>query len=252
MSVLQNGYTVLRHDRKPNLLKRLSQKGDIAYYRQGSFSEEIIWQGRKFLFPSPKKSIQDGMWVFRSVIRDVKDYISKNDIHPKDRLPVNHWNRRLQNFQGKITATDVDHAYWRIAFLQGIISSKTYFKGLEIKDKSLRLAALANLASTKEYYIISEGQVTSKTIILKYDSLLHTLYNNIRFSCFEFMTEMAHMLNDNYICYKTDCIYYIDRPENREKVQQYLESKNMMWKQLYEPDMPIKEKPIGTNPQANS
>ena len=247
MSILQNGYTVLKHERKANLMKRLSQKGDIAYYRQGSFSDEIIWQGRKFLFPSPKKSIQEGIWVFRSVIRDVKDYLLKNSVIQKDRLPVNHWNRSLINFKGKITATDVDHAYWRIAFLQGVLSEKTYIKGLEIKEKSLRLAALANLASTKEYYIIKDGEMTSKTIILKYDSVLHTLYNNIRFTCYEMMVEMAKMLSQDYICYKTDCIYYVDSHQNRELVQKYLESKNMMWKQLYEPDMPVKEKPISTN-----
>jgi len=246
MSV-QNGYTVLKYERKKNILRRLQQKGDIAYFRQGSFSEEIIWQGRKFLFPSKKKSVQEGMWVFRSVMNNVRDFLSFNNIRAKDRLPVNHWNKKLQNFNGKITATDVDHAYWRIAYLQGIISAKTYEKGLEIKDKALRLAALANLASTKEYYIIQDGKLTDKTIILKYDPILHKLYNNIRYTCYEMMMEMANLLGEDYICYKTDCIYYVDTKENRKKVQEYLEAKNMMWKQLIEPDMPQKEKPNGTN-----
>lgn len=234
---LQNGYTVLKLQRKKITLRRIEQKGDVAYYRKGSFSEEIIWQGRKFLFPAQKKSVQDGMWVFRSVMNNVRDYIAFERVRAKDRLPVNHWNRNLKNFKGKITATDVDHAYWRIAFLMGVISAKTYEKGLEIKDKSLRLAALANLASTKEYYVIEDGKITDKTVILKYDPILHKLYNNIRFTCYEMMMEMAQMLADDFICYKTDCIYYVDTDENREKVQKYLESKNMMWKQLIEPDL---------------
>jgi len=246
MSV-QNGYTVLKHQRKKLILKRLSQKGDSGYYRQGSYSEEIIWQGRKFLFPSPKKSAQEGMWVFRSVMNNVREYIHNHNIRAKDRLPVNHWNKKLEKFKGKITATDVDHAYWRIAFLQGIITEKTYKKGLEIKDKSLRLASLANLASTKEYYVIKEGKITDKTVVLKYDPILHKLYNNIRYSCYEMMMEMAKMLGDNYICYKTDCIYYVDNPENRKMVHEYLDRNNMMWKQLIEPDRPKKEEPNGAN-----
>jgi hypothetical protein len=244
---IQNGYTVLKHTRKKLILKRLRQKGDIGYYRQGAYSEEVIWQGRKFLFPNPKKSAQAGMWVFRSVMNNVREYIAEHNIRAKDRLPVNLWNKKVNNFRGKITATDVDHAYWRIAYLQGIINEKTYKKGLEIQDKSLRLAALANLASTKEYFIIENGKVTDKSVILKYDPILHKLYNNIRFTCYGMMMEMAKMLGDDFICYKTDCIYYKDSPANRHMVQQYLERKQMMWKQLVEPRRPQKEEPISTD-----
>lgn len=52
---LQNGFTILRHDQQKIILGKLKGKKGIAYYRKGSFSDELIWQNRKFLFPSPKK-----------------------------------------------------------------------------------------------------------------------------------------------------------------------------------------------------
>jgi hypothetical protein len=237
----QNGFTVLRSDQKKTILDKLKGKKGIAYYRQGSFSDEIIWQNRKFLFPSKKKKVTAGMWVFRSVMNDVRDYISDKRIKALDRLPVNFWNQNMLDFQGKITATDVNHAYWRIAFMQGIISEKTYTKGLLIKDKSIRLAALANLASSKEYQVIRDGQMTNKTIVLKYDPILQKVYNNVRYTCYNYMMTMAHMLKEDFICYKTDCIYYVDKPENRKMVQEYLDIFGLEWKQLVEPSKPEKE-----------
>ena len=61
------------------------------------------------------------------------------------------------------------------------------------------------------------------------------------------MMNMAAMLGDDFICYKTDCIYYKDTNKNREIVQMYLDSVSIDWKQLVEIDKPKKEEPIGTN-----
>jgi hypothetical protein len=55
------------------------------------------------------------------------------------------------------------------------------------------------------------------------------------------MMTMAHMLGEDFISYKTDCIYYIDKPENRKMVQDYLDIFGLEWKQLIEPEKPEKE-----------
>ena len=156
----------------------------------------------------------------------------------------------MSNFRGKITATDIDHAYWRIAYLSGMLTAKTYKKGLLLKDKALRLAALANLSSSKEYQVIKDGIITEKTVVLKYDPILQKVYNNIRYTCYEHMNILADLLEDDFICYKTDCIYYRDTPKNRELVQTYLETVDLEWKQLIEPERPKKEKQSGTNQPA--
>jgi hypothetical protein len=232
-----HGFTVLRNQHKDTILKTLKRHKGSGYYRTGSFSDELIWEGRRFVFPTSDSRIGAGMWVFRSVVADVKKYLLAN---PKPveipRLPVNMWNEELRKFRGKIAATDVDHAYWRIAYLDGVISAKTYKRGLELPDKSLRLAALANLASAKEYRIISDGEITDETKVLRFDPMHQLVYNNIRNACFGHMKNMADMLEGDFICYKTDCIYYRDRNGNSEKVQMYLDSVGLYWKQLVEVD----------------
>lgn len=234
----QNGFTILKYDQQKIILNKLKNKKGIAYYRKGSFSDELIWQNRKFLFPSPKRKVSNGVWIFRSVLNDVRDYIENKKVRERESLPVNLFNPNSRKFRGKLTATDLDHAYWRVAYLEGIIKPKTYQKGLLLKDKALRLAALANLGSIKEYQVIEDGKITDKTIQLKYDPILHKVYNNIRYACFEHMQIMATMLGDDFICYKTDCIYYKDTPKNRDIVQTYLDSVDMEWKQLVEPEKP--------------
>jgi hypothetical protein len=52
---------------------------------------------------------------------------------------------------------------------------------------------------------------------------------------------MADLLGDEFICYKTDCIYYKDKPQNRELVQTYLDSVGLDWKQLVEIKKPSNE-----------
>jgi len=241
---LQNGYTILNPKTLKLLLNRLEKLKSNAYYRKGSFSTDIIWQGRRFVFPNDKKSMVNNMWIFKVVINDVRGYILNHNIREKKRLPVNYWNPKNKNYMGKITATDLNHAYWRIAFLNGYISNKTYIRGLEVKDKSLRLAALANLSSQKEFYVMKDGKVTKETIVMKYDPILHKVYSNIRYSCYDYMMVCAEMLGDDFICYKTDCIYYKDSPKNRELVQTYFDSLSMDWKQLVEPQKPTKEELI--------
>ena len=55
------------------------------------------------------------------------------------------------------------------------------------------------------------------------------------------------MLGEDFICYKTDCIYYKDTPKNRDIVQTYLDSVDMEWKQLVEPEKPKVEESNNQN-----
>jgi len=254
--VLTNNITIMRNDSQSVILGRLSLANGKGYYRKGSYSTEIIWADRKFVFPSNKKkgSFKD-LWIFRNVMNDVKEYCVGRRIKELPKLPVNYWNPKIDKAKGRIAATDLNHAYWRIAFINGYISAKTYEKGLLIKDKALRLASLANLSSAKQYFLIEGGKVTKKSITLRFESYLQKVYNNIRYECYQHMMTMANLLGDDFICYKTDCIYYKQTKKNVELVTTYLDSVGIDYKQLVETDRPereqvldvIKKGPSGTN-----
>jgi hypothetical protein len=188
-------------------------------------------------------------------MNDVKEYCVGRRIKELPKLPVNYWNPKIDKAKGRIAATDLNHAYWRIAFINGYISAKTYEKGLLIKDKALRLASLANLSSAKQYFLIEGGKVTKKSITLRFEAYLQKVYNNIRYECYQHMMTMANLLGDDFICYKTDCIYYKQSKKNVELVTTYLDSVGIDYKQLVETDRPerehvldvIKKGPSGTN-----
>lgn len=254
--VLTNNITIMRNDSQRVILDRLSIANGKGFYRKGSYSTEIIWADRKFVFPSNKKSgsFKD-LWIFRNVINDVKEYCLNHRVKELPKLPVNYWNPKIEKAKGRIAATDLNHAYWRIAYLNEFISSKTYEKGLLIKDKALRLASLANLSSNKQYFLIERGQVTKKSVTLRFEPALQKVYNNIRYQCFGHMMTMADLLGDDFICYKTDCIYYKQTKKNVELVCTYLDTIGLDYKQLIETERPerediteqIKREPSGTN-----
>lgn len=223
-----------------HIMERIAQSKVIAYYRKGSFSSEIVWNNRKFVFPKPNSKVSSSMWIFNVVKKDVQAYLlTHKRIKTIKELPVNKWNENIRKSKSiRIAATDINHAYWRIAYLMKVISEKTYLKGLLIKEKSLRLAALANLSSNKEYQIIKDGEITDETVSLSFNAVTDAVYKNIRNTCYQHMITLSEMLGNDFYCYKTDCIYYKDTLKNKKLVQQYLEANDLEWKQLVEPKRP--------------
>ena len=168
------------------------------------------------------------------VRRDAKLFIKKK---PNFKLPKKYgqieYNKELnEDLFGKITATDLNHAYWRIAYNLGIISPSTYEKGLGDDYKELRLAALSTLGAAKKYQKIVKGELTTQIHILKGDEILQNVYRLIRYTCYRYMTQVQKRLGKDFLCYKTDCIYYIDNKENRKKVADFFKEKDLLMKQL--------------------
>ena len=133
---------------------------------------------------------------------------------------------------GKVTGTDLNHAYWRIAYNLGIISELTYVKGLDDKFKSVRLAALSTLGADKKYKIIKAGVITDELKIIKGDDTLQIIYKLIRYTCYKYMAQVKKQLKSDFLCYKTDAIYYIDTKENRKIVRDFFKEKDLLMKQL--------------------
>ena len=46
------------------------------------------------------------------------------------------------------------------------------------------------------------------------------------------MTKVKRLLGDDFIAYKTDCIYYVDTKSNRDLVNEYFDKNDLTYKQL--------------------
>ena len=221
------------------ILRRIKMEKANAYIKTGTFSTEIVWGDMSFVFPvAAKKKHTDfkkGMFLFGMVRRDAKNFLESN---PKFKIPKKnpsvYYNPKYRGgFDGAATATDINHAYWRIAFNLGIITKNTYHKGLDIESKATRLATLSTLGASKKYMKIKEGVVSSEMVQVGGNEELADLYKLIRYECFKLMMKVRKLLGDDFLAYKTDCVYYVNTVENRKLVRDFFKDNRLLMKQLY-------------------
>jgi len=219
------------------LNKMLKEKAD-GFIKRGTFTDEIVWGSYSYIIPRMSKKKQNyfkkGMFLFGMVRKDVKQYLQENTIRLPKRYGQMVWNEDLEwdDDDNRITGTDLNHAYWRIALNLGIITERTYLKGLNDNFKEVRLAALSTLGSTKKYTKIIKGVITDDLLIIEGDEELRKVYTLIRYTCYRYMEQVKRLLGKDFICYKTDCIYYLDTETNRHKVSKFFEEKDLLMKQL--------------------
>jgi len=224
-------------DKEKYLLDLIQKNGGNGYIRKGNFSSEIVWDGKSYMFPTSSKqnkSYKKGMFLFSMVRKDAKAFIkSGKKLKVPNKYPVNQYNENFTKLEHKMTATDLNHAYWRIAFNLGVISKNTYFRGLDDDFKVVRLAALSTLGKGKDYFVISDGKITNEVVKIGIDELMDSLYKAIRYTCYKYMQNIKKKLKQDFICYRTDCVYYVDTTDNRKLVRDYFKKEKMSYKQLY-------------------
>jgi hypothetical protein len=220
------------------LIERMRYEKANGFIKKGVFSNEVVWGNYSYIFSKldnkSQKNFRKGMFLFGMVRRDAKVFLNKS---PKIKLPKKYgqieYNGELdENILGKITGTDLNHAYWRIAYNLGIISEETYMKGIKDEFKSVRLASLSTLGKEKKYQKIKNGEIVDEFFSYGGEEKLKEVYILIRLTCYKYMSQVKKLLGKDFLCYKTDCIYYIDNQENRKKVKNFFTEKNLLMKQL--------------------
>ncbi len=220
------------------LLTLIKDNKSSGYIKKGTFSNEIIWNKKSFMFPSgnaaQRARFKSGLYLFGKVRKEAETFLRKNPHFrlPKQERSILYNNENPVDAGRKVCATDLNHAYWRIALNLGVISEDTYRGALSKKFKSIRLASLSTLGAGKTYQVIQDGKITKSTIKIGEDTELRRVYTLIRYTCFKHMVKVARMLGDDFLAYKTDCIYYYDTPYNRKLVSDYFSKNGLTYKQL--------------------
>lgn len=213
--------------------KLVKGKGNFLI-RFGSECNELIFDKVHNVFSTINKNFDPKLiCLFNMVQCDVKNFLNINpyiDIPPK--VNTTEHNYKYDDAKGILTATDLDHAFWRIAYVKGYITKSTYQKGLPTSGKAIRLASLSVLGRGKKFDRYVNGEFVGTVVTKESDETLQKVYVDIRYSCYYMMYELSQMLKDDFESWKTDCIYYRDTPENRAIVHNYFEEREMMFKQL--------------------
>jgi hypothetical protein len=223
------------------LLDLLSDPNDstVSYRKMGSRSkyEEVIYGYHLFRFPvngQPKKQLE-GLEYFNMVRRQAIKFIERN---PNFELPVEYPQEYFVNnrkFKKVAMAhCDLKHAYWRIAFLLGVIDKKLYDKVWDNETshyKRIRLQSLAVLGQPKTYMQYVNGRPTGEIHYFGGDQRLRDVYTLIRLTCYQYMMKAGKILGkDNFIGYKTDGIFFVDTKENLAKLTKYFNREKLIFR----------------------
>jgi hypothetical protein len=186
-----------------------------------------------YSFNHSKNFPTNKLFMFNLVKKDALKWIGNR---PEIFLPPKHnvteFNVDYDDSYGVITATDLNHAYWRIAFIKGIISESTYNHGLKSDSKALIQASISVLGREIVHDVYEKGYKVSSEIYRKEQPKLKAVYKYVRFYCYQLMYEASLKLGSDFDCWKTDCIYYRKTNENVKKMQDFFSFKNLIFKQL--------------------
>jgi hypothetical protein len=227
----------IRHSHVALVNKLMMNKRNFLV-RETPFMTTLIYDGREILYTKKEMIFPASqLWIFRNVNSDAKKFAEKVErgeaefVMP-EKHPTNYTNLEYDYSNGIITGTDVNSAYWTIAYQLGIISESTYNKASDAFYKVTRLAALAILGRTTAYKEYKDGKMMKEPKLFVGNKIIKDFYRAIRYKCYQHMQDMGAMLGDDFEAYRTDCIYYRDTEENRQKCYDYLDKHGFAYKQL--------------------
>lgn len=250
MSTKNSSYSLFRPSKNPSILiNQLKKMKKSFYVRESRHITQVICDGvetsyvnfsDKPLFPINQ------LFIFRLVNDDAKRWAKMNPEYPSNpKFPTNAYNFQYDIDNGVLTGTDITSAYWYIAHKVGLISNKTFIRLLHPKYKTTKLAALAVLGRQMVYDEYVEGAKSKDKAVLKdKNQALVDIYRHVRYECYRHMIEISRLLGNDFMCYKTDCIYYRDTQENRKKVYEYLDNEGLEYNQVIYDDEPKGEQSV--------
>ncbi len=254
----------------PTILEKMKENEGDGLYRDSTKYVETIWDQTCHKAYKKPKNIDDiifqrGFFLFNMVRVNAVKYLEekKNAVPEIEEYPVNFTNENFFIRNGKIdpnipiVGIDLTAAYWYVARNLGIITEKTFARGLEhirveyygeVKQGDLlkrqRLSALSVLGKPKTYFKIKDGVKTREPVVIGGDKNLDKLYRVIRHTCYYHMHCVKELLGlEEFLCWKTDAIYFHDTHANRKKVMEYFDSVNLEYK-ILEKEENVEEEPV--------
>jgi hypothetical protein len=209
-------------------LKRFSAN---ALYRENIFGSEMILNNRRFIMPNAKgRRSMKNLYLYAMVKKDAINYLKTHKVKEIKWQPSVTYNNDAKPKGRKFIGVDIDSAYWAIARKMKILSLNTYNRGYLIKEKHILVSSLSTLGRDKRYKVIRNGIFTDDVVVIAGRNDLKNLYKQIRYTCYTYMKRLAALLGNDFIAYKTDCIYFFRTKKNIQIVKKFLESKDLDYK----------------------
>lgn len=214
----ENGFNQIKN----NLIKKkctfvLDSKRDSNILINKSI--KLFAVSKKQVDKQDKKLQSEILSLFGQVKKNINKYIVSNDFNI-NRIPQNcsSVNRDTINFKSmdigqEFSYIDINHCFWRIAYIQGIISKKLYESILEKPHlKKFRNMSLSCIIAPRERTYFKNGieQIT----ITEDTSIYEAIYDNIRFFSYNLCGEIKNRIpKDTFLSHRTDAILCLTKSE---------------------------------------
>ena len=93
--------------------------------RRASECTEIILDDKHIVFASQSNFPKKKIYLFNSVKQQVSKWLKENVVFLPEDIHSIRYNYDYDTDEGTMCGTDLNHAYWRIAYLYGMINEKT-------------------------------------------------------------------------------------------------------------------------------
>tara|TARA_R110000824_G_scaffold93950_6_gene227121 strand:- start:2317 stop:3219 length:903 start_codon:yes stop_codon:yes gene_type:complete len=222
-----------------NHLKRCN----INFVKQQTLSTTIvITEKQKRVFCNNVRFLSKReMMLQKQLLKDIKETTKDRIIIKDPKIKINYIKfdnsiRQMSDMLGEVVSVknicemDITKAYYKVAYNLNYISKEFYEKTLKL-PKHIRLRLLGSIARRK----IIETYEGEKLIDIKIDKndRNRAIYNNIRKELDEIIIEAADAIQDYFLFYWVDGIYFkkddnIKNDENQSSIQvlQYIFEKH--------------------------
>jgi len=192
-------------------------------------TKKIIYGRNHYVFFGVKgQKRPSGIHLVGLVKKDVDDYIARtgHTLKIPKKLPytvyVHKNNIAMYDTGVQALAIDINHCYWRTAYILGYITELTYMKGLEKDEyKDGRLIAIGNLGKIIGVTMYENGvkvlENADSSDYIKYGGFYWSIINKME----TLMLELIQSLRHDFLMFLTDCI--VIPPDKKEQATAIIE-----------------------------
>jgi len=207
------------------------KRGRKAMFMNGRMN---LYCGNQFSIKLQTDKERQVITLFGNVKKGFNRFILKNNLTIKEVKPIySSYFRNYEAFKHLPDNTDfeiidVNHCYWRIAYLLGYISERIYKNTLKKSDMKLfRNMALSCTIAPKirEYYI--DGKKINE--IMEDTRMYQTMYKNIRYTSYNIIGDICEKIGEkNCLGYRTDGIFVL--PQFSKEVKRLMRKNRLTFK----------------------
>jgi len=209
-----------------DIIKAFKNQKKPFIMKVGRSSILIQTDNNKYMVSETKRSMNE-LGVINMVKSDCWKWLESNYIPKFTSSDVSYYNfvERNEIDTDEIVEVDISKAYWHLALNMGIISDKTYKKGMELK-KLERLSVLGAIATTRKVYEF-DGENT-KYLELQYNKALKPIWFLISHKLGLIMEEAIKCIGPEYFVFFWVDAFFVKESKRRE-LERFIISKKLKY-----------------------